>query len=98
MNWKNFEEKFKNHPVYKSEGGVGTVIRNGSLFGGSYDGPTFLREDDLALEEGMYKVSGRGSCGSKLMYISSIESYGMKHSYQHCYVAPATSIRIKRCR
>ena len=55
-NWKNFEDKFKAHPAYKA-GGVGSVLRIGSLFGGSYDGPTFLREDNLALEEGMYKVS-----------------------------------------
>mmetsp|Transcript_120049 Transcript_120049/g.336101 ORF Transcript_120049/g.336101 Transcript_120049/m.336101 type:complete len:415 (-) Transcript_120049:67-1311(-) len=57
MTWKNFEEKFKNHAVYKSEGGVGSILRFGSLFGGSYDGPPFLREEDLALEEGMYKMS-----------------------------------------
>ena len=69
MNWKNFEEKFKSHPVFKSEGGVGTVIRNGSLFGGSYDGPTFLREDDLALEEGMYKVSGRNPFATAMMHV-----------------------------
>jgi hypothetical protein len=56
--WKNFEERFKNHAVFKSEGGVGSIIRVGSLFGGSSDGPTFLKEDDLALEEGMYKVGG----------------------------------------
>ena len=56
MNWKNFREKFQNHAVYKSEGGVGSIIRFGSLFGGSYDGPEFLRDNDLALEEGMYKV------------------------------------------
>lgn len=57
MNWKNFREKFQNHAVYKSEGGVGSIIRFGSLFGGSYDGPEFLRDNDLALEEGMYKMS-----------------------------------------
>ena len=54
--WKNFEDKFKSHAVYKSEGGVGSVIRFGSLFGGSSDGPPFLKEEDLALDEGMYKV------------------------------------------
>ncbi len=56
MTWKNFEDKFKSHAVFKSEGGVGSIIRFGSLFGGSSDGPTFLKEDNLALEEGMYKV------------------------------------------
>lgn len=55
--WKNFEDRFKSHAVYKSEGGVGSVIRMGSLFGGSSDGPAFLREEKLALDEGMYKVS-----------------------------------------
>lgn len=54
MNWKNFREKFENHAVYKSEGGVGSIMRFGSLFGGSSDGPPFLKE--YALEEGMYKV------------------------------------------
>jgi len=57
QNWKNFYEKFTNHAVYKSEGGVGSIVRFGSLFGGSFDGPEFLRDQDLALEEGMYKVS-----------------------------------------
>lgn len=54
--WRNFEEKFKGHAVFKSEGGVGSIIRFGSLFGGSSDGPPFLKEENLALEEGMYKV------------------------------------------
>jgi hypothetical protein len=54
--WKNFYQKFTEHAVYKSEGGVGSILRFGSLFGGSYDGPEFLRSQDLALEDGMYKV------------------------------------------
>jgi hypothetical protein len=54
MNWKNFREKFQSHAVWKSEGGVGSIIRFGSPFGGSIDGPEFLKE--LGLEEGMYKV------------------------------------------
>jgi hypothetical protein len=67
QNWKNFEEKFKNHAVYKSEGGVGSVIRFGSLFGGSSDGPTFLKEENLALDEGMYKV-----CESSVVLFGTI--------------------------
>ena len=67
--WKNFEDKFKSHAVYKSEGGVGSIIRFGSLFGGSSDGPAFLREEDLALDEGMYKVR-------RLFYLSEIGYLG----------------------
>jgi len=59
MTWKNFEDKYTNHAVYKSEGGVGSIMRFGSLFGGSSDGPTFLKEEDLALDERMYKVRQR---------------------------------------
>jgi hypothetical protein len=62
MTWKNFEEKFTQHAVYKSQGGVGSILRFGSLFGGSFDGPPFLRNEDLALEEGMYKVSWITTC------------------------------------
>ena len=54
MNWKNFKDKFMNHAVWKSEGGVGSIVRFGSLFGGSYDGPEWLRQ--YGIEEGMYKV------------------------------------------
>jgi hypothetical protein len=59
QNWKNFNEKYSSHPVYKSDGGVGSIIRFGSAFGGSIDGPSYLRDMDLALEECMYKVSRR---------------------------------------
>jgi hypothetical protein len=54
QNWKNFYEKFSSHPCYAKEDGVGSILRHGSLFGGSYDGPEFLRR--YGLEEGMYKV------------------------------------------
>lgn len=78
MNWKNFEEKYTNHAVYKSEGGVGSIIRFGSLFGGSSDGPPFLKEDGLALEEGMYKVS---LCLSKGIWPTRIANMGTMLTY-----------------
>jgi hypothetical protein len=37
-----------------TKGGVGSIIRFGSPFGGSSDGPEFLK--DYAIDEGMYKV------------------------------------------
>jgi hypothetical protein len=51
--WSRFHDAFVSHPCYKQHG-TGSIVRFGSLLGGSYDGPDFLRE--LGLDEGMYKV------------------------------------------
>jgi hypothetical protein len=52
--WKKFEDAFKAHPSFARNDGVGSIIRFGSLFGGSYDGPAWLK--DYGIDEGMYKV------------------------------------------
>lgn len=56
QNWKNFYDKFTSHAVWNN--GVGSILRFGSLFGGSYDGPDFLRS--YGIDEGMYKVCCSG--------------------------------------
>jgi hypothetical protein len=53
-NWNAFANAFQNHPVFAQHDGVGSIIRFGSLFGGSNDGPAWLK--DYGLDEGMYKV------------------------------------------
>jgi hypothetical protein len=52
-NWKKFADAYRNHPCYDTDG-TGSIVRFGSLFGGSIDGPPELQ--DLGLDEGMYKV------------------------------------------
>ena len=51
--WTKFETAFRNHPTFK-EKGTGSILRFGSLFGGSVDGPPQLQP--LGLDEGIYKV------------------------------------------
>ena len=53
-NWKKFEKAFKSHPSFKQGGGNASIVRFGSLFGGSTDGPPILM--DYGLDEGVYKV------------------------------------------
>ena len=51
--WTKFETAFRNHPTFQ-EKGTGSILRFGSLFGGSVDGPPQLQP--LGLDEGIYKV------------------------------------------
>ena len=53
-NWKKFEKSFKSHDSWKQNGGNASIVRFGSLLGGSIDGPPMLR--DYGLDEGVYKV------------------------------------------
>lgn len=56
--WKRFYDAFVTHPLYSNaDGGTASIVRFGSLLGGSFDGPDVLR--DLGLDEGMYKVGTR---------------------------------------
>ena len=52
--WSSFETTFKNHESFKNADGNASIVRFGSLLGGSTDGPPNLR--DYGLDEGMYKV------------------------------------------
>lgn len=54
-NWAKFETAFKNHPSFKDADGEASIVRFGSLLGGSTDGPPDLL--DYGLDEGMYKMS-----------------------------------------
>ena len=54
-NWSKFETAFKKHPSFSEAEGNASIVRFGSLFGGSTDGPPVLM--DYGLDEGMYKVS-----------------------------------------
>ena len=49
--WEEFSSAFKSHPVL----GSGSLVRFGSLWGGSVDGPAELME--LGLDERIYKMS-----------------------------------------
>eukprot|EP00591_Stephanopyxis_turris_P003569 CAMPEP_0195523006 /NCGR_PEP_ID=MMETSP0794_2-20130614/21736_1 /TAXON_ID=515487 /ORGANISM="Stephanopyxis turris, Strain CCMP 815" /LENGTH=344 /DNA_ID=CAMNT_0040652903 /DNA_START=121 /DNA_END=1155 /DNA_ORIENTATION=- len=51
--WEAFTDAWKKHPIASSD--AGTLVRFGSLLGGSIDGPDELR--DLGLDEGIYKMS-----------------------------------------
>ena len=51
--WTKFEQSYKSHKCM-SKGGCGSIVRFGSLFGGSTDGPPSL--ELFGLDEGMYKV------------------------------------------
>jgi hypothetical protein len=53
--WKKFEDAYKSHKCMSSRRGQGSIVRFGSLFGGSTDGPDELKR--YGLDEGMYKVS-----------------------------------------
>ncbi len=53
-NWKKLEKAFKAHDSWKQNGGNASIVRFGSLLGGSIDGPPMLR--DYGLDEGVYKV------------------------------------------
>jgi len=53
--WSQFEKAFKAHPAFKDADGNASIVRFGSLLGGSTDGPPFLR--DYGLDEGMYKMT-----------------------------------------
>ncbi|KAG7344627.1 hypothetical protein IV203_019042 [Nitzschia inconspicua] len=59
-NWNAFAKAFQEHSCYSSSttstnDSVGSIVRFGSLLGGSYDGPAWLR--DYGIDEGMYKMS-----------------------------------------
>eukprot|EP00543_Licmophora_paradoxa_P003419 CAMPEP_0202449734 /NCGR_PEP_ID=MMETSP1360-20130828/8450_1 /ASSEMBLY_ACC=CAM_ASM_000848 /TAXON_ID=515479 /ORGANISM="Licmophora paradoxa, Strain CCMP2313" /LENGTH=360 /DNA_ID=CAMNT_0049067763 /DNA_START=25 /DNA_END=1107 /DNA_ORIENTATION=+ len=51
--WDDLVEAFQKHPTYK--GDVGSLVRFGSLLGGSVDGPDCIKE--LGISEKMYKMS-----------------------------------------
>jgi len=53
--WSSFEKTFKNHESFKNADGNASIVRFGSLLGGSTDGPPNLR--DYGLDEGMYKMT-----------------------------------------
>jgi hypothetical protein len=53
-NWSKFEKAFKDHPSFSQSGGNASIVRFGSLLGGSTDGPPVLV--DYGLDEGIYKV------------------------------------------
>lgn len=50
--WEDFVNTYEGHPLYKSE--IGSLVRFGSLLGGSTDGPECIKE--LGINEKMYKV------------------------------------------
>jgi len=52
--WENFVKAFQNHSVMK-DGSKGSIIRFGSLLGGSVDGPAELQS--VGLDESIYKMS-----------------------------------------
>jgi hypothetical protein len=54
--WSKFTDSYKKHKSFKSEENsrTGSIVRYGSLFGGSVDGPPVLM--DYGLDEGIYKV------------------------------------------
>ena len=54
-NWAKLEKSFKSHPSWKQNGGNASIVRFGSLLGGSMDGPPILA--DYGLDEGVYKMS-----------------------------------------
>jgi hypothetical protein len=57
-NWNAFRDALVAHPCFAQQqngSSVGSIVRFGSLLGGSYDGPAWLR--DYGIDEGMYKVS-----------------------------------------
>jgi len=54
-NWAKFEQSFKEHPSFSQSGGNASIVRFGSLLGGSTDGPPVLR--DYGLDEGIYKMT-----------------------------------------
>jgi hypothetical protein len=51
--WSKFTEAYKSHSCFQ-EGDNGSIVRYGSLLGGSVDGPPILME--YGLDEGIYKV------------------------------------------
>uniref|UniRef100_A0A7S1VTJ8 Uncharacterized protein n=1 Tax=Grammatophora oceanica TaxID=210454 RepID=A0A7S1VTJ8_9STRA len=53
--WKELVNTFKSHPVSKVAEGKSSVIRHGSLLGGSVDGPECIKH--VGIDEGMYKMS-----------------------------------------
>jgi len=53
--WSKFEASYKSHKCFNNSGGCGSIVRFGSLFGGSTDGPPSL--ELFGLDEGMYKMS-----------------------------------------
>jgi len=53
--WKKFEATYTKHPSFSQGGGNASIVRFGSLLGGSTDGPPNLK--DYGLDEGMYKMS-----------------------------------------
>jgi len=53
--WKQFETTYKAHPSFAQKDGRASIVRFGSLFGGSTDGPPVLM--DYGLDEGIYKMS-----------------------------------------
>jgi len=54
-NWQKLEKAFKAHDSWKQNGGNASIVRFGSLLGGSTDGPPMLR--DYGLDEGVYKMT-----------------------------------------
>mmetsp|Transcript_1036 Transcript_1036/g.2596 ORF Transcript_1036/g.2596 Transcript_1036/m.2596 type:complete len:398 (-) Transcript_1036:191-1384(-) len=54
-NWSKFESAFKAHPSFSKADGNASIVRFGSLLGGSTDGPPVL--SDYGLDEGMYKMT-----------------------------------------
>lgn len=53
--WAKFEATYKRHPSFSQGGGNASIVRIGSLLGGSYDGPPDLK--DYGIDEGMYKMT-----------------------------------------
>lgn len=51
--WEGLAQAFEGHALYKED--KTNLVRFGSLFGGSTDGPEVLKE--VGLDEGIYKVS-----------------------------------------
>mmetsp|Transcript_24732 Transcript_24732/g.57658 ORF Transcript_24732/g.57658 Transcript_24732/m.57658 type:complete len:372 (-) Transcript_24732:51-1166(-) len=51
--WKKFIDTYRQHRTYKADSG--TLVRFGTLYGGSVDGPEVLQE--VGLDEGVYKMS-----------------------------------------
>jgi len=52
--WNDFVETYSTHPMYK-DSDIGSIVRFGTLLGGSTDGPECIQE--LGISEKMYKMS-----------------------------------------
>lgn len=67
--WQSLVSAYQKHPLYKTNDS-GTLVRYGSLFGGSIDGPDMLKE--VGLDEGMYKVNNRKKGKTRFLFLKFV--------------------------